>query len=120
MMLDFYCKNGMFFMAWTVEFLDQDIRNAIYALPKDMRAKFERISHLIEDAGLEQVHEPYIKHLEGPIWEMRMIGRDGIARVAYVTASGRRVVVVHVFIKKTEKTPRREILTALKRAKEVR
>jgi phage-related protein len=49
-----------------------------------------------------------------------MIGRDGIARAAYVTATGRRVVVVHVFIKKTEKTPKWEILMALKRAKEVR
>ena len=106
-------------MAWTVEFLDHGVRGAIYALPRDMRAKFERISHLIEQAGLEQVHEPYIKHLEGPIWEMRMIGRDGIARAAYVTAKGKRVVVVHVFIKKSEKTPRREILMALKRAKEV-
>jgi phage-related protein len=107
-------------MAWTVEFLDQAVREAMYALPRDMRAKFERISHLIEQAGLEQVHEPYVKHLEGPIWEMRMIGRDGIARAAYVAATARRVVVLHVFIKKTEKTPRRDIMIALKRAKEVR
>lgn len=49
-----------------------------------------------------------------------MKGRDGIARAAYVTASGRRVVVVHAFVKKTERTPRREIEIALKRAKEVR
>jgi len=46
---------------------------------------------------LEKVHEPYVKHLEGPLWEMRMKGRDGIARAAYVTATGRRVVVVRVF-----------------------
>ena len=49
-----------------------------------------------------------------------MKGRDGIARAAYVTATGRRVVVVHVFGKKTQKTPRREIDLALKRAKEVK
>lgn len=48
-----------------------------------------------------------------------MKGRSGIARACYVTAIGRRVVVVHVFQKKTQKTPRREILVALKRAKEV-
>ena len=69
--------------------------------------------------GLERVREPYVKHLEGPVWEMRMKGRDGIARAAYVTATGRRVVVVHVFPKKTQKTPRREIEIALGRAKEV-
>jgi len=47
-----------------------------------------------------------------------MKGKDGIARAAYVTATGRRVVVVRVFRKKTQKTPRREIDLALKRAKE--
>ena len=65
------------------------------------------------------MHEPYVKHLEGALWEMRMKGKDGIARAVYVTATGYRVVVVHVFVKKTQKTPRREIEIALKRAKEV-
>jgi phage-related protein len=68
---------------------------------------------------LERVREPYVKHLEGPLWEMRMKGRAGIARAAYVTAVGKRIVIVHVFVKKTQKTPRREIEIALKRAKEV-
>ena len=90
------------------------------ALPRDIRASFERIVHLIESHGLELMREPYVKHLEGPVWEMRMKGRDGIARAAYVTATGRRVVVVHVFPKKTRRTPRREIEVALRRAKEVR
>jgi len=74
---------------------------------------------LIEAKGLEQVREPYVKHLEGPLWEIRMKGRDGISRALYVTAKGRRVVVVRVFVKKTQKTPRREIKLALQRAKEV-
>jgi phage-related protein len=75
---------------------------------------------LIREFGLERVREPHVKHLEGPLWEMRMKGKDGIARAAYVTATGYRVVVVRVFPKKTEKTPRREIELALARAREVR
>jgi phage-related protein len=59
-----------------------------------------------------------VKHLEGPLWEMRMKGKDGIARAVYVTASNQRVVV-RVFPKKTQKTPRREIELAHARAKEV-
>jgi len=51
---------------------------------------------------------------------MRMKGRDGISRAVYVTARGRRVVVVRVFVKKTQKTPVREIEIALQRAKEVK
>jgi phage-related protein len=48
-----------------------------------------------------------------------MKGRDGISRAVYVTATGHRVVVLRVFAKKTQKTPRREIEIALQRAKEV-
>ncbi|MBN9344610.1 MAG: type II toxin-antitoxin system RelE/ParE family toxin [Devosia sp.] len=107
-------------MTWTVHFLNTDVRSELEALPLDIRASFLRIARLIEANGLEQVHEPYIKHLEGPLWEMRMKGRDGIARAAYVTVVGRRVVVVRIFPKKTQKTPRREIELALKRAKEVK
>ncbi|MDL2397609.1 type II toxin-antitoxin system RelE/ParE family toxin [Rhizobium mayense] len=107
-------------MAWSVEFLDREVKSALYALPHDMRAVFERISNLIMDHGLAGMREPYVKHLEGPIWEMRLKGRDGIARAAYVTVREQRVVVVHVFRKKTQKTPRREIEIALKRAKEVK
>jgi phage-related protein len=109
----------MAIMSWTVQFLDDGVQAALDALPRDIRARFERIVNLIQSHGLERVREPYVKHLEGPLWEMRMKGKDGIARAAYVTAIGHRVVVVHVFVKKTQKTPRREIETALRRAKEV-
>ena len=107
-------------MPWVVEFLSPDVEAAMSILPTDIRASFERIARLIQTHGLEAVREPYVKHLEGRVWEMRLKGKDGIARAAYVTATGRRVVVVHVFQKKTQKTPRREIEVALKRAKEVR
>jgi hypothetical protein len=56
-------------------------------LPVDIRARFDRIVELIETHGLERIHEPYVRHFEGPVWEMRMKGRDGIARAAYVTAT---------------------------------
>lgn len=106
-------------MSWDIVFLDETVRDELEAFPADIRARFERIVRLIQAHGLERVREPYVKHLEGPLWEMRMKGKDGIARALYVTATGRRVVVVRVFAKKTQKTPRREIELALKRAKEV-
>lgn len=106
-------------MAWVVTFLNQDVADELAVLPADIRARFARIRGLIEAHGLERVHEPHVKHLEGRLWEMRMKGRDGIARAVYVTASGPRVVVVHVFVKKTQKTPRAALELARKRAKEV-
>ncbi len=107
-------------MSWIVETLNETVDEELAALPVDMRARFTRIAFLIESMGLERVREPHVKHLEGPLWEIRMTGKDGISRALYVTAKGKRVVVVRVFWKKTQKTPRREIELALKRAKEVK
>ena len=106
-------------MAWIVELLDARVRDELEVLPADVKARFRRIVELIQDHGLERVREPHVKHLEGALWEMRMKGKDGISRAIYVTARGRRVVVVRVFVKKTQKTPRRELDLALERAKEI-
>lgn len=107
-------------MSWVVEVLDDRVRDELEVLPDDMKARFRRIVELIQGYGLERVHEPHIKHLQGALWEMRMKGRDGISRAIYVTAKGRRVIVVRVFVKKTPKTPKSEIALALARAKEVK
>jgi phage-related protein len=58
--------------------------------------------------------------LEGKLWELRLTGCDGIARVLYVTATGQRVVVLRAFVKKTQKTPRAEIELALRLANDIR
>ena len=106
-------------MAWTVETLNDVVDAELGELPADMQASFVYISRLIEDFGLDRVREPHVKHVHGSLWEMRLKGRDGISRALYVTAVGRRVVVVRVFMKKTQKTPNREIELALKRAKDL-
>jgi phage-related protein len=104
---------------WTVGFHSDEAFAEVGALPTDMQAKFRRIVEMIEAFGLERMREPYVKHLDGKIWEMRLKGKDGIARSLYMTASGRRVIVLRTFVKKTQKTPRSEIELALQRAKDV-
>jgi phage-related protein len=84
-----------------------------------MQAAFARLAERIMEVGLERIREPHIKHLEGKLWEMRFSGRDGIARAIYVTASGRRVIVVHAFVKKTLKTPKSALTLAARRIKEI-
>lgn len=106
-------------MPWRVEILDETVAEEIAALPADMQARFLRLSERIASAGLESLSEPHAKHLDGKLWELRLTGRDGIARALYVTAVGRRVVVVRAFVKKVQKTPRSEIELALRRAKEI-
>jgi len=77
-------------MDWTVVLQNEVVRAEYAALPLDMQARFNRIAQLIETQGLEHVREPHVKHLEDRLWEIRMTGRDGIARAIYVTASGKR------------------------------
>ena len=104
---------------WTVQ-LTAVAAEELGALPEDQRAHFMRIRSLIQSQGLERVHLPHVDHLDGPLWEMRLKGAAGISRALYVTRAPQRVVVVRVFVKKKQKTPRREIELALKRAEEVR
>jgi phage-related protein len=104
---------------WRVEILCEAVAAELAALPEDMQARFVRLADRITSAGLQSLGRPHVKHLEGKLWEMRLAGRDGIARVLYVVAIGQRVVVVRVFVKKTQKTPRAEIELALQRAREI-
>jgi phage-related protein len=106
-------------MGWTVHTLNETVDAEVEALPDDMRARLARITTLIEERGLEGLGEPHVKHVDGRLWEMRLKGRDGISRALYVTAVGHRVVIVRVFVKKTVKTPRREIDLALSRARSI-
>lgn len=107
-------------MPWTVETLNALVDEEVAALPADMRARLVRLTELIEQIGFEALPRDSVKHLEDRLWELRMTGRDGISRAIYVTATGRRVVILRVFIKKTQKTPPRELEVARRRAKEMR
>ena len=103
---------------WKVEFLDRRVVAEFKALPKDMQANYLHIIGMIERNGPQAVGMPFIKPLGNKLWEIRFRGKSGIARAIYVTAEGKRLVVAHIFIKKTQKTPKRAIGLALKRVKE--
>jgi phage-related protein len=107
-------------VAWRVDVLDRRVQRELDSLAQDVRQRFLRIAELIEQHGLAAMREPHVKHLEGKLWEMRMKGRDGIARAIYVTATMERVVVVHAFAKKSQKTPVAALELARKRAREVK
>jgi phage-related protein len=104
---------------WSVEYLPAAVDERL-SLPVDMRSRLGRIIDVIETHGLDELPRGWVRSLGNKLWELRLTGRDGIARAIYVTASGRRVVILRIFVKKTQKTPPQELETALKRAKEVR
>lgn len=105
-------------MLWSVETVDKADAE-IEALPVKLRARLLRLLEMVERLGLDALHEPHVKHIDGKLWELRAKAPEGIARGIYVAMAGRRVVVLHVFVKKSQKTPARALETARKRLAEV-
>jgi len=106
-------------MRWTVETLNKIVDAELEALPPGLRARFDHMVKVIEDIGLEQLPASYVKHIEGKIWELRAKAEEGIARGLYITVKGRRVIILHVFVKKSSKTPKSNLNAARQRLKEV-
>ena len=114
-----YTKSG-----WVVEITDRADKE-MQNQPDSIRADFDYVREIIEDRGLHLVPWRYIKKLQtgkkskDDIWELRLTGKNTIARALYLKVVYRRVIVVRVFTKKSQNTPLSEIQLALKRAKEV-
>lgn len=107
-------------MPRVVEILNDRVESELRDFPPDMRARFARIVELIETFGLQNVGMPHVRHLKDKLWEMRLKGRDGIGRALYVSIEHERVIVLRAFIKKSQKTPAREIRLAMERSKEIK
>jgi phage-related protein len=89
-------------------------------MPADIQAHFFRIADMLQEFGPKTVGLPHVRFLQDKLWEMRIKGRDGIARAIYVAHKGRQLMVLHVFTKKTEKTPQRAIQTATERLRRIK
>ncbi len=105
-------------MSWTIEYFSEAVRLQIDAFPAGIKASFVRLTELIEEFGLD-LRLPHSRAMGGGLFELRPKGREGIARVFYCTKVGKRIIVLHSFIKKTNETPQRELDIARKRQREV-
>ncbi len=109
-------------MRWTVEYYrDKDCKEPaadfIDSLHHEARAKVFRLIKLLKDYGV-LLKEPYTKQIRGKIRELRVKDSHGAVRVLYFTYTGKRFILLHGFIKKTDKTPEKEIEIAEKRMKD--
>lgn len=92
-------------------------KSFIDSLSNKQKAKIFRIFSNIENYGLSSI-QPHIKKIIGtPLWEIRILGEDNI-RIIYITKLKIEIIVLHAFIKKTQKTPLKEINIALDRFKQ--
>ena len=105
-------------MSWTIVFFDKKVEEETLSLPPKILAKMLHIFELIEVAGA-QLGEPYTKPLNNGLFEVRAKGKEGIGRSIYCYQKGQKIIILHTFVKKDQKTPKKELEIALKRKKEI-
>ncbi len=106
-------------MEWEIVYHSESIEQQVFALPDDLKAHYLRLTDLMMLFG-PHLKLPHTKAMGSGLFELRLKGREGIARVFYCTNVGRKIVMLHSFIKKSKKTLRRELDTAIKKMNEVK
>ena len=104
--------------SWTVTFFNARVEREVLDLPVGLLARFLRYAERLEAFGPD-LGMPHTKPMGRGLFELRLRAAEGIGRVLYCTVSGRRIVMLHQFVKKTQKTPAREIEIARSRMKEL-
>jgi phage-related protein len=102
---------------WIIKFINSTAEKEIKNLSAELQADFLHISELLIEFGPSNVGIPHTKAVEGKLWEIRLRGKDNIARSIYYLASEKQIVILHSFIKKTQKTPLSAIRIAKARLK---
>ncbi len=104
---------------WTVDVLDERVKRELLRLPLDMQSRFFWFGGLLAKSGPQELGMPYIRPLGNKLWEMRLSGEAGPARAIYASASRQRLIILHVFVKKTQQTPDGAIAIARRRMREI-
>ncbi len=104
-------------MSWSIVFFRQRLESEILALSAGFVARFLHYTERMETYGPD-LGMPHTRAMGEGLFELRIKAAEGIARVFYCTVVNRRIVMLHHFVKRTDKTPRRELATARRRMKE--
>lgn len=106
-------------MDYAIEYYSEEVEEQILALPDTLAARYVVLTLRMAALGAN-LGPPHTESFGDGLFELRLKGADGIGRVFFCTLVGRRIVMLHAFIKKTQKTPPREIEVARKRMKEIK
>lgn len=106
-------------MDYRIAYYSADVQNQILSLPDTLAARYIVLTRRMVALGAN-LGEPHTKAMGEGLFELRLKGAEGIARVFYCTVVGRRIVMLHSYIKKTQKTPQADLHIAIRRMKEVK
>jgi len=105
-------------MSWCIEYYSPKLEEDVLNLPRGLLARYIHLTDLMLDFG-SNLGMPHTKAVANGLFELRVKGKEGIARVFYCSKIGKRIVMLHVFVKKTQRTPKKELKLAMKRMNEV-
>ena len=105
-------------MAYRLQFYNARVQAAIEAWPVGINASFVRIAEQMVRSG-PNLGMPYTRPFGDGLLEIRAKGAEGIGRAFFCCIVGRRVTILHGFIKKTQATPAKALEIARKRLKEI-
>ncbi|MGH7147444.1 MAG: type II toxin-antitoxin system RelE/ParE family toxin [Nitrospiraceae bacterium] len=106
-------------MDYTISYYSGEVQERILELPDTLAARYIVLTRRMVALG-PNLGEPHTKAFGSGLFELRLKGAEGIARVFFCTLVGRRIVMLHSFMKKSNKTPPREREIAEARMKEVK
>ena len=105
-------------MKWQILFYNDKVEQETLEFPDKILAKLLHIFEMIEDNG-PNLGKPYTDSLGEGLFEVRAKGQEGIGRSLFCYTNEKVIVILHSFIKKTQKTPNRELKIALTRKKDI-
>jgi phage-related protein len=105
-------------VAYSIDYFHTKVLAEIESWPADLLANYARIVELLMEHG-PNLPLPYSRAFGDGLFELRPRGKSGIGRALYCFLIGRRVVILHAFVKKSRQTPNRDLKLARKRMKEV-
>ena len=106
-------------MDYTIDYYSDAVQEQILELPDTLAARYIVLTRRMIALG-PNIGEPHTKAFGEGLFELRLKGAEGIARVFFCTLVGKRIVMLHSFIKKSERTPTRELEVAVTRMKEIK
>ena len=106
-------------MRWNVEYFSNDVEETVLDLPDGLLARYLRLIDLMLDFG-PNLGMPHTRAIKNGLFELRIKGKEGIARAFYCVVVKKRIVMLHVFTKRSQKIPKKELELAIARLKEVK
>ena len=105
-------------MDWKIEYYSEPVQREILTLPAGLLARYIHLTDRMIGLG-PNLGMPHTRPIDKGLFELRLKSTEGIARVFFFVQMGQRIVMLHQFVKKSQKTPPKEIKIARRRMKEM-